>query len=170
MTNEGRATARNALGALLVAAAAVVVAPAAVAEPDVTVPQVGSPCSADLDGTMTLLPDETTYVVCGQSDTGEAWLAVQTPFAPNDRWLSYGPPITLHGQGMRNPNLSSGQWTATPRDPEAQCRVTQTTVVEAGVLAEPEVTEGQPGAPLSVGMKPKLFYVELAGDCLWTKD
>jgi hypothetical protein len=70
---------------------------------------------------------------------------------------------------MRNPNLSSGQWTATPRDPQTRCRVTQTTVVEAGVLSVPEVTEGERGAPLPVEMKPRLFYVELAGDCLWVE-
>jgi hypothetical protein len=118
---------------------------------------------------MTLLPDETTYVVCGQSGAGYAWTPVTTPFPPNERWLSYGPAITLHGQGMRNPNLSSGRWTATPRDPQTRCQVTQTTVVEAGVLAAPEVTEGEQGAPLAVEMQPKLFYAELAGDCLWVK-
>lgn len=141
----------------------------AVAVADESVPQAGSPCADDLADAMTLLPDEATYVVCGQSGPGYVWAPAATPFPPNDRWLSYGPPITLHGQGMRNPNLSSGQWTAAPRDPQTRCQVTQTTVVEAGVLAAPEVSEGQPGEPLSVEMKPALFYAELAGDCLWTK-
>ncbi len=159
---------RTLLGVLLAGSTAL--APAAVAEPDAAVPQAGSPCSADLADAMTLLPGAATYVVCGQSGTGYAWSPVQTPFPPNDRWLSYGPPITLHGQGMRNPNLESGPWTATPQDPRTRCRVTQTTVVEAGVLASPEFTEGEQGAPLSVEMKPKLFYTELAGDCLWAKD
>ncbi len=169
MTNKDpRPMIRVILAVLLAGSAAL--APAAVAEADETVPQADSPCSADLAGVMTLLPDETTYVVCGQSGTGYTWTPTATPFPPNDRWLSYGPPITLHGQGMRNPNLSSGQWTATPRDPLTRCRVTQTTVVEAGVLAAPEVTEGEQGAPLPVEMKPSLFYVELAGDCLWAKD
>jgi hypothetical protein len=71
---------------------------------------------------------------------------------------------------MRNPNLSSGRWTATPRDVEATCRVTQTTVVEAGVLAPPQVSEGEKGKPMTVEMLPSLFYVELDGDCLWEKD
>lgn len=145
-------------------------APPAVAEPNVAVPQDGSPCSAELADAMTLLPDQTTYVVCSPSGADYAWAPVQTPFPPNDQWLSYGPAITLHGQGMRNPNLSSGRWTATPRDPQTVCRVTQTTVVEAGVLAPREIAQAQQGAPLSVEMKPKLFYVELAGDCLWRKD
>ena len=158
---------RMLLGVLLAGSA--VMGPAAVAEADPAVPQAGSPCSADLADAMTLLPDETTYVVCGQSAAGFGWSPVLTPFPPHDRWLSYGPPITLHGQGMRNPNLSSGPWTATPQDPQTRCRVTQTTVVEAGVLAAPEVTEGEQGAPMPVEMKPRLFYVELAGDCLWAE-
>jgi hypothetical protein len=37
------------------------------------------------------------------------------------------------------------------------------------VLAAPEVTEGEQGAPLTVEMEPKLFYAELAGDCLWVR-
>ncbi|MEI6252282.1 MAG: hypothetical protein WCP30_05705 [Mycobacteriaceae bacterium] len=142
-----------------------------VAHADVAAPDVGSACTAELDGAMTLLPDETTYVSCQpQFGADYAWVAVQTPFPPNDSWLSYGPAITLHGQGMRNPNLSSGPWTARPQDPETTCRVTQTTVVEAGVLAAQEVSEGEPGKPLTVQMQPKLFYAELAGACLWVRD
>ncbi len=170
MTSDrpGRPVIRS-LSALLLAGSAAL-APVAVADPDSTVPQVGSPCTADLADAMTLLPDGTTYVVCGLSAGGYSWAPVQTPFPPNDEWLSYGPPITLHGQGMRNPNLSSGQWTATPRDPQTRCLVTQTTVVEAGVLAAPEATEGEQGVPLRVEMKPALFYAELGGNCLWRKD
>ena len=157
------------LAGVLLAASALL-APAAVAEPDSTAPQAGSPCTADLVDAMTVLPDDTTYVVCGQAGADYAWAPVQLPFPPNDQWLSYGPPIALHGQGMRNPNLSSGRWTATPRDPQTRCRVTQTTVVQAGVLAAPETNEGEQGAPLTVDMKPQLFYVELGGNCLWRKD
>lgn len=135
--------------------------------PDQTPPQAGAMCPAEFDGAMTLLDDQTTYVACRQSGPAHTWVPVQTPFPPNDTWLSYGPPITLHGQGMRNPDLSSGDWTATPLDPESSCRVTQTTVVEAGVLAPPQVLEGEPGRPMQVRMLPSLFYAELAGNCLW---
>ena len=140
------------------------------ANADPAVPAIGAPCSAELADTMTLLPDERTYARCQpQSGPGLVWVPVQTPFDPNDTWLSYGPAITLHGQGMRNPNLTSGRWTATPQDPETTCRATQTTVVEAGVLAQPQVAEGEQGQPLSLEMLPKLFYAELAGYCLWSK-
>ena len=143
------------------------------AHADPQAPQVGAGCPAELDGSMTLLPDEVTYVVCQEQPGGSggfAWASVQTPFDPNDSWLSYGPPIHLHGQGMRNPNVTSGNWTATPLDPSATCRAEEQTVVEAGVLSEPEVFEGEQGMPLAVPMLPKLFYLKLSGHCLWTRN
>jgi len=158
---------RTVVSGLIVAGAVLVPASA---HADVEVPATGAACPAELADTMTLLPDERTYVQCRpQFGLGYAWAQIQTPFDPNDTWFSYGPAITLHGQGMRNPNLSSGRWTATPQDPETTCRATQTTVVEAGVLAQPQIAQGEPGEPLDVEMLPKLFYVELAGSCLWAK-
>ncbi|MBU3749994.1 MAG: hypothetical protein FGM52_05995 [Mycobacterium sp.] len=149
--------------------ALVALAPATPAHADAAPPAVGSGCPADLTGVMTLLPDRTTYAVCGQAGVAYTWTVVQTPFAPNDRWLSYGPAITLHGQGMRNPNLSAGRWTAAPRTVEATCRAVQTAVVEAGVLAAPQVFEGGRGSALTLELPATAFYVELAGECLWSK-
>ena len=165
-------TYRVALTAAVVAAAAALVCPVASAEPAPLPPPpvIGEPCAQDLTGAMTLLPDERTYAVCQDVIGGQFWSAVQTPFEPNDTWLSYGPAITLHGQGMRNPNLTSGAWVATPLDPQSVCRVQQTTVVEAGVLAPPQVSEGEPGQALSVQMLPKLFYSEMSGNCVWAKE
>lgn len=140
------------------------------AHADLPSPELDAPCAAELNGAMTLLADGITYAECQPSALGNTWVSAQTPFPPNELWFSYGPAITLHGQGMRNPNLVSGSWTATPRDPDTTCRVTQSTVVEAGVLAAPEVSEGEQGKPLAVQMQPKLFYAELAGNCLWVKD
>jgi hypothetical protein len=150
--------------------AALGMSPVAFAHADPDLPAVGIGCTAELADAMTLLPDQTTYVACRQAGLGFAWAAVQTPFPPNDTWLSYGPAITLHGQAMRNPNLSSGRWTATPRSPDTTCRATQTTVVEAGVLAQPQVFESEQGKPLLLEMLPRLFYAELAGDCLWVRE
>ena len=116
------------------------------------------------------MPDGQTYVVCREEIGARfAWQAAPVPFEPNAEWLSYGPPINLHGQAMRNPNLTSGQWTATPQDPQTVCRAQQQTVVAAGVLAPTQVFEGKKGQSLSVEMLPKLFYVELSGNCLWTE-
>lgn len=155
-------------GAAILAAGAVLATPGlAHAEP--VPPQLGDGCSAELAGAMTLLTDGQTYAICQEVIDSAVWAAVPTPFDPNDTWFSYGPTITLHGQGMRNPNLRSGNWTATPQNPETSCRVEQQTVVEAGALSAPEVSQGEPGKPLDVEMLPKLFYADLSGDCLWAR-
>ena len=165
---------RTLVSAVVVAVGAVLVpgvVQADVVQADVMTPELDAPCSVDLGGVMTLLPDEQTYVIC-QEEMFARYVgrAAPVPFEPNSTWLSYGPAITLHGQGMRNPNLSSGQWTATPLDPATVCRVQQETVVEAGVLSAPKVFQGDPGQPLSVEMLPQLFYAQLSGHCLWTED
>ena len=134
------------------------------------VPQIGAPCISEMDGTMTLLPDGQTYVICQQRLGGYDWAEAAIPFEPADAWLSYGPAISLHGQGMRNPNVTSGNWTATPLDDDTTCRAEEQTVIEAGVLSDPQVFQGEPGKPMAVPMLPKLFYLQLSGHCLWSKN
>ena len=150
------------------AAAAACLAPALggpAASADSPEPQPGSSCPAELSGAMTLLPDRTDFLVCEGS-----WTPAAVPFPPNDKWLSVGPAMTLHGEGMRNPNLRSGQWTGTPRDPTTTCAAEQLTIVRAGVLAPPQDSRGVAGQPLSVQVLPRLFSIELSGDCLWSRD
>lgn len=137
---------------------------------DSPTPQDGAGCPAELSGVMTVVGDGRDFLVCQeQPGAGYRWIPVAGPFPPNDKWLSYGPPITLHGQGFRNPNLASGDWTAVPQDSQASCAAKQVTVVSAGVLAEPEVSQSGPGRPLALEVLPKLFTVELTGDCLWVR-
>jgi len=155
---------------VVLVAAAVLVAPAT-ARADTPAPQAGAACSADLADAMTQLPGGSEYLVCQpQPDGSHAWAAAPVPFDPSDKWLSYGTGITLHGQGFRNPNLTSGDWTATPLSPETICGAEQVTVVSAGVLAPPQSSQGEPGRPLSLEMLPKLFTVTMSGECLWSRD
>lgn len=100
---------------------------------------------------------------------GSQWQSVSTPQPPNDRWLSFGPPMTLHGQGMRNPDVASGAWTATPQDADSRCRAEQRAVVSAGEVGPPQVSESENGQPLSFHVLPQLFSVEMSGYCLWTR-
>ena len=159
---------RTAVAAFAMAGAALAAGPA---HADVITPALEAACPAELNGVMTLLPDGQTYVVCQEEIAARfAWRAAPVPFEPNSKWLSYGPPINLHGQAMRNPNLSSGPWTATPQDPQTVCRAQQQTVIAAGMLAPEQVFQAKPGQSLSVEMLPKLFYVALSGNCLWTED
>jgi len=157
-----------------IVAVSALAASTATAHAEPAYPELGAGCAPEFAGAMTLLPDEETYAVCRDADGGAVWEAAQLPFEPNDTWLSYGPEITLHGQGMRNPNVTSGRWLATPTDPPTDpptvCRAEQQTVVEAGVLSEPQVSESDPGSELPVEFQPKLFYLTLSGNCLWTRE
>ena len=149
--------------AIGVITAALSALPVASAEPPA--PQAGTPCTSDLAGVMTWPADVLTPLVCVDGQ----WQALTAPQPPNDRWLSVGPAITLHGEGMRNPNVASGQWTATPQEPGGQCRAAQQTVVSPGVKSSPQVSEGRPGQQLSLQLLPSLFSVELSGYCVWTR-
>jgi hypothetical protein len=99
----------------------------------------------------------------------DQWQSVITPQPPNDRWLSFGPTMTLHGEGMRNPNVAPGAWTATPQDADSQCRAEQRAVVSAGEVGPPQVAESPEGQPLSFQLLPQLFSIEISGYCLWTR-
>jgi hypothetical protein len=136
-----------------------------VASADPPAPQADTPCTSDLSGVMTWPADASTPLAC----VDNRWQALTSPQPPNDRWLSVGPTITLHGEGLRNPNVASGQWTATPLEPGSQCRAEQQTVVSPGVKSAPHVSEGKPGQPLSLQLLPRLFSVELSGYCLWMR-
>jgi hypothetical protein len=144
-------------------AAALAVPPAASADP--AAPQPDSPCPAEFTGATTMLPGQSLPLVC----QGQRWQAVTAPGDPSDRWVSFGPAMALHGEGLRNPNLASGAWTATPLDPDARCAATQHAVVSAGVVGPPVTAEGSPGQPLSLQVLPSLFDISMAGYCLWTR-
>ena len=137
----------------------------AVATADPVAPQPDSPCQSSYADVMTLPSGDTMPLVC----QGGAWQAVTTPQPPSDRWLSYGPEMTLSGEGRRNPNVRSGEWTATPQDSTSRCRAEQTVVVGPGVVSPPEVAEGQAGQPLEVTVLPRLFDMQLSGYCLWSR-
>lgn len=141
------------------------------AHADAPVPHAGAPCPADFAGAMTQLPGGRDFLVCQAGpDAPGSWAPVLDPFDPNSRWLSYGPEITLHGQGFRNPNLRSGDWTATPLDPATVCSADQVTVIGPGELAPLVHSQGDPGQPLRLQVLPKLFTITLGGECLWSED
>jgi hypothetical protein len=136
-----------------------------IAAADPAAPQANTPCPPDAVGAATQPADAKMPLVCA----GGSWQAVTTPQPPNDRWLSVGPPISLNGNGRQNPDVQSGEWTATPRNADTRCRAEQVTVLGPGVLAAPEVAEGAAGQPLEVTFQPRLFKLQLSGDCLWIR-
>lgn len=150
---------------MVVAALAMLFWTPAAASADPAKPQPGTPCASELSGTMTWPRDAQVPMECLDNQ----WQAVTTPQPPNDRWLSFGPTMTLHGQGMRNPNVAPGAWTATPQDADSQCRAEQQAVVSAGEVGPPQVAESPKGQPLSFQLLPQLFSIEMSGQCLWTR-
>jgi hypothetical protein len=154
---------------VVVAAAAALLSPPPLAAADPVAPQPGTPCPSNLVEAMTWPPDDKTPLVCVGQPTG-LWQPVDTPYPISDRWFSYGPAMTLHGQGRPNPTLMSGNWTATPLIPEGRCRAEQLAVIPGSpTVGPPQVSEGERGQPLSLQVVPTLFSIEMSGECLWQK-
>jgi hypothetical protein len=156
-------TMKRTMAGVVAALAVVFSSGTAVADP--VAPHANTPCSPEAAGAATRSADAKMPLVC----TGGSWQSETTPQPPNDRWLSVGPPILLHGGGRQNPDVQSGDWTATPRSVDTRCRAEQTTVLEPGVVSAPEIAEGPAGQPLEVTFAPGLFNVTLSGDCLWAR-
>lgn len=140
----------------------------AVASADPVAPQADTPCAATVVEAMVLLAEAEMPLVCmNEPGDGYQWEAVPTAYPASDRWLTYGPEMTLSGEGRRNPNIRSGDWIALPQDPTSRCRAEQVAVVSAGVLGPPRIDEGETGQALSFPVLPKLVSISMSGDCLW---
>src|SRR4051812_44161803 len=127
----------------LVIATTLVVAPMAGSGTALADP--GAPCTADLAGAMTWPTGDAAPLVCGAG----GWTAVDDPYPISDRWLSVGPALTLHGEGRRNPQLESGDWTATALDTQTVCSATQLAVIPGSpAVGPPRVDRGAPGGSL----------------------
>ena len=100
---------------------------------------------------------------------GYQWKIFDSPYPNSDRWLTYGPTLTLHGEGQRNREINSGDWIAYPQDSGSRCTAEQLVVVSAGELGPPQVSTGEPGQPLEFRVLPLLFTIEMSGNCLWQK-
>jgi hypothetical protein len=126
----------------------------------------GRPCTPALAGAMTWPAGDVAPLVCADG----AWAAVADPYPISDRWLSVGPALTLHGEGRRNPQLESGDWTATALTTDTRCSATQLAVVPGSpTVGPPRVDRGDRGAALSLQVVPHLFSIEFGGDCLWQR-
>lgn len=149
----------------VVAAAVLSFAPV-VANANPVAPMADQSCAANLDGAMTWPAGDEAPLVCADG----RWRPVADPYPISDRWLSYGPVMTLHGEGRRNPTLESGNWTAAPQDPDTRCTATQLAVIPGSpTVGPPRIEQGDPGQPLSLQIVPRLFTVEMSGDCLWQR-
>jgi hypothetical protein len=147
-----------------------VLSPQTAAYADPVVPQPDTPCSPNLANAMTWLPEQKINLVCLQQPNHRyQWTIVTSDYPSSDRWLTYGPQLTLRGEGTRNYNLRSGDWIALPQDPESQCIEEQIAVVSAGLVSSPQVEAGTTGQQLSFRVLPNLFSITMNGHCLWGK-
>jgi hypothetical protein len=150
-----------------VGVAALLAAPPAIADP--VVPQPDSPCSPDVVDAFTQSVDHSVVLTC-DSALGYRWRAVDDPYPHSDRWLSYGPALTLDGDGQRSREVDSGDWTGDPQGVNERCTATQHAISPAGGAAPPQATAGEPGQPLRLRLDPLLLSVELGGYCLWLRE
>jgi hypothetical protein len=150
-----------------VAAIAVGTAPLAGAAP---APQPGASCSQAISGAMAQLSDAMTFLQCRNQQGGESrWQSPDSPYPNSSRWLTYGPALTLHGEGQRNREIDSGEWIGYPQASDTQCKAAQLDNTAEGERTLPQVSTGEPGQPLRLRVLPMLFTVELRGYCLWQK-
>jgi hypothetical protein len=77
--------------------------------------------------------------------------------------------MKLYGEGRRNASIASGDWIASPQEPDSSCRAEQVAVIDAGVVGPPRIDEGAAGQPLSFRVLPNLFSITMSGYCLWAK-
>lgn len=122
------------------------------------------PCP-EFAGAMTLPASARLGLVCD----GSRWQALTEPRPPHDRWISFGPEMTLHGEGRRNPEVRAGAWIGTPLDATERCRATQRTAVGPGVLSDPVTAAGEPGEKIEFEVLPRLFELRLSGYCDWRR-
>ncbi len=137
---------------------------------DPVVPQPDAPCSPNLENAMAWLPEQKINLACLQQPNDRyQWKIVASDYPSSARWLTYGPQLTLHGEGIRNYNLRSGDWIALPQDSNSQCIAEQIAVASAGVVSSPQVETGATGQQLSFRVLPNLFSITMKGYCLWSK-
>jgi hypothetical protein len=141
-----------------------IAATSAVATAKPAAPEPSTPCAASLIGALTQLPDLTTLLRC---DEGATWRVFADPYPNSKRWFTYGPPLTLHGEGQQNREIDSGNWVGVPQDPASACSARPVAIADTGGLDLPQESTGEAGRPLLVRLQPLLFTVELTGYCLW---
>lgn len=135
-------------------------------------PQQGAACAADLGGALTALPSQPgdpqnrkNLLECSDG----SWQTYTAEYPSADRWLSTGPDLVLHGQGVRNAELFAGQWTGTPQTSADVCRA-QYVDASNGKMSEPHTVTAEPGRPVEFDASTQLFTVTLSGHCLWQRN
>ncbi len=156
----------RAVGAVVCACAALTVTPAQASAGPAPLPD--TPCSEGLAGALAQPQDDWRFVECvNQPPAGWRWQPFAGDYPSSSRFLTYGPALTLHGEGRRNPEIKSGHWIAYPQDPGTRCVAQQSAVLSGAGVGPPATVAGEPGRPLDFQVVPFLFTIEMTGNCLW---
>ncbi|MDX1887137.1 hypothetical protein [Mycolicibacterium sp. 120270] len=118
---------------------------------------------------MTRLADGETTLVCTDQGGDYRWAVDTSPYPLSHRWLTYGPELSLRGQGVRNPEILSGDWIGDPEDRNGVCSAEQVTALGPGMESPPKSLRGEPGRPLEFNVPPTLFTIKLSGNCVWQR-
>ena len=101
---------------------------------------------------------------------GRPVAAGDTPHRRATAGSAYGPPMTLHGEGRRNTNITVGRLDRNAaRTADTRCRVGAVDRHRPRCCRHTRDRRGPAGQRLEVQFAPRLFDLTLSGDCLWTR-
>jgi hypothetical protein len=141
-------------------ATALVTAPVALADP-----ATDTSCTPALAGVMSKKPAADVVMLCKD----RMWYPQPADAPPSDRWVSFGPTLTLHGEGLPDPNLVQGSWNAIPLGPWTRCRSVQQTGYAPGAISKPVADQGSPNTPMSFEVEANVVTIQFSGYCLWMR-
>ena len=142
------------------AAVSAITAPTAVADP-----AIDTSCTPDLAGVLSKRAASEVIMLCRDG----MWWPQPADVPPSDRWVSFGPTLTLRGEALPNPNVVQGTWTARPLGPWTRCRSVQQSGVAASAISPPLADQGPPNSPMSFPIDPNVVTVQFSGYCLWVR-
>lgn len=146
--------------AVVATAAALSAAPIAGADP-----ATDTACTPALAGVMSKKPTADVDMLCKDA----MWYPQPADGPPSDRWVTFGPTLTLRGDALPNPNVLMGSWTAKPLGPWTRCRAVQQTGVGPGALSPPLIDTSPPNSPMAFDMEYHVVTARLSGYCLWER-
>ena len=140
--------------------ATVIAAPTAGADP-----ATDTSCTPELEGVMSKRATSDVAMLCKD----RMWWPQPVDAPPSDRWVTFGPTLTMRGQGLPNPNVVQGSWLATPIGPWTRCRSMQQSGVAPGAISPPLEDQGPPNQPMLFQIDPNMVSTQFSGYCLWVR-
>jgi hypothetical protein len=144
----------------VIATAAATHAPIAAADP-----ATDTSCTPALAGVMSKKPTADVDMLCKDA----MWYPQPADGPPSDRWVTFGPTLTLRGDALPNPNVLMGSWTAKPLGPWTRCRAVQQTGVGPGAISPPLIDQSPPNSPMAFDMEYHVVTARFSGYCLWER-